>query len=419
MTNIEKYRKRELRKPIRLLLIFQVLSMSLVIIFQSEYLNLKTVPVALMLILITLTSNILISKITRGDNYILYIANMLFSIGIIMIMRISFNLGISQLKLYLIAMVGFFLAYLFLKMTITFWKDKTYFFFVICVLMFMATFIFGKTINGAKNWIKVGNYSIQMSEFTKIPLVMMIASYYYNYDKFKEMKYGKYYLNIAIYVLIGFFFLQKELGTAIVFFAIMIACQIAFDQDKKMIIGNIILAILGLIAAYFLFSHVRVRVEIWIDPWSQINDKGYQITQSLFAIASGGFFGTGIGLGHPNYVPLGYSDFIFASICEEMGIFMGICVVLLFFILFYRGIKISMGKNDIFYSSLAFSISILLSTQSIIMFLGVLKVIPLTGITIPFVSHGGSSLISSFLLLAILQICSEDTDIMEGRYEKK
>ena len=355
MTSSEKYRKKELRKPIKLLLIFQVLSMSLVIIFQSEYFNLKTVPVALMLILISLTSNILISKITRGDNYILYIANMLFSIGIIMIMRISFNLGISQLKLYLIAMVGFFLAYLFLKMTITFWKDKTYFFFVICVLMFMATFIFGKTINGAKNWIMVGNYSIQMSEFTKIPLVMMIASYYYNYDKFKEMKYGKYYLNIAIYVLIGFFFLQKELGTAIVFFAIMIACQIAFDQDKKMIIGNIILAILGLIAAYFLFSHVRVRVEIWIDPWSQINDKGYQITQSLFAIASGGFFGTGIGLGHPNYVPLGYSDFIFASICEEMGIFMGICVVLLFFILFYRGIKISMGKNDIFYSSLAFS----------------------------------------------------------------
>ena len=417
INSIQNERKKRMRKPIKLLHLFQILSMALVIIYNVEYFNKPSIIVAVLLILMTLISNLLISKITSGDNYILYIANMMFSIGIVMITRLEFSLGISQLKLYGIGIVAFFLVYLFLKKTIVFWKDKTLFYFIVCVLMFLATLLLGTDLYGARNWISILGHSIQLSEFTKIPLVMLVASFYYRYDEFSKKKFGKLYLNIAIYIFIGFFFLQRELGTALVFFVILVCSQIAYEKNKKIVIANILLASIGAVLAYFLFAHIRVRFEIWIDPWSSINDKGYQITQSLFAIASGGFFGTGVGLGNPNYIPLGYSDFIFAAICEEMGIFMGICLVLLFLILFYRGMKISIGKNDIFYSSLALAISVLFAAQSLIMFLGVLKLIPLTGITIPFVSHGGSSLISSFILLAILQICSEDTDKLEGKYE--
>lgn len=409
--------KRESFKSLNMVLImFQVLSLSLVIIFNAKNLEVRILYVSIMIVLISLFSNIIMTKVSKGDNYLIYIANMIFSIGIIMILRLNFSLGISQLMMYIFAISMYFITYFFMRISGEIWKNKFYFFFFIAVSMFLFTLIFGKSLGGAKNWIRIGNYQIQLSEFTKVPFVLMFASFYHEYDKYKEKTLGKFYLIIATYIMIALFFLQKELGTALIFFAILICSQIAYEKNKLIILGNISMAILGLVLAYFLFDHIKVRFDIWMDPWSQINDKGYQIAQSLFAISSGGFFGTGLGLGHPNYIPLGHSDFIFASIVEEMGTFMGICIVFLFLILFYRGIKISLKQTDVFYKTLALVISVLFASQSIIMFMGVLKLIPLTGITIPFLSHGGSSLTSSFILLALLQVSSESSRL-EGHNE--
>lgn len=399
------------------LILFQILSLSLVIIFNAKNLEARILYVSILIVLISCLSNIIMAKISKGDNYLIYIANMIFSIGIIMILRLNFSLGLSQLMMYIFGMSLYFITYFFMRISGDIWKNKFYFFFLLAISMFIFTLIFGKSLGGAKNWIRIGNYQIQLSEFTKIPFVLMFASFYSEYGKFKEKTFGKYYLIFATYIMIALFFLQRELGTALVFFAILICSQIAYEKNKLIILGNISLAILGLVLAYLLFDHIKVRFDIWLDPWSQINNKGYQIAQSLFAISSGGFFGTGLGLGHPNYIPLGHSDFIFASIVEEMGIFMGICIVFLFLILFYRGIKISLEQTDIFYKTLALVISVLFASQSIIMFMGVLKLIPLTGITIPFLSHGGSSLTSSFILLALLQVSSESSR-MEENYEK-
>lgn len=191
-----------------------------------------------------------------------------------------------------------------------------------------------------------------------------------------------------------------------IFFALMIGSMFVFEERYLLVVINIILAFIGLLMAYYLFSHIRIRFEIWLNPWDSYNDKGYQIIQSLFAIASGGFFGSGIGLGRPDIVPVSTSDFIYASVVEEMGIFMGIFVVLLFILLVYKSFKLAMVNQDTFYSSLAFSIGIIFAAQSIIMFGGVLKIIPLTGITTPFMSYGGSSLLSSFILFAVLQLIS-------------
>ena len=194
----------------------------------------------------------------------------------------------------------------------------------------------------------------------------------------------------------------------LIFYSIFIALQFIYEENRKLILYNLLLFIVAGVAGYFLFDHVRIRFQIWLDPWKYIDNKGYQITQSLFAIATGGFFGTGIGLGHPDFIPEVYTDFIFSAICEEMGIFTGIGVIMLFLILVYRGFKIAISQDDKFFRIVALGISILFGIQSFIIFGGVLKLIPLTGITIPFVSYGGSSMVSSFIALGILQVASEE-----------
>lgn len=226
-------------------------------------------------------------------------------------------------------------------------------------------------------------------------------------------------MNLVIFVFIGFLFLQKDLGTALIFFGTMILSQFVYDRDRKLILINLLAMVVGSIIAYFLFSHVRIRVATWKDPWSDIDATGYQITQALFAMASGGLFGSGIGLGRPDFIPVAESDFIFSAICEEMGIFMGIAVVLLFMILVYRAIKISLIQKDKFYSILAFCIGILFALQTFIILGGVLKLIPLTGVTLPFISQGGSSMIAGFILLGCLQYSGEEIKYGDELDEEK
>jgi len=166
------------------------------------------------------------------------------------------------------------------------------------------------------------------------------------------------------------------------------------------------------VIGYFTMSHVEVRLTTWINPWADISGKGYQITQSLFAIAGGGFFGTGLGLGNPQYIPEVHTDFIFSAICEELGTFGGMAVVLLYFILTYRGFKIALTIKDPFRKIVALGITLIYGYQTFIIVGGVIKLIPLTGVTLPFISYGGTSLISAFIAFGIMQAISKKT--LEG-----
>ena len=203
------------------------------------------------------------------------------------------------------------------------------------------------------------------------------------------------------------------MGTVVIFYGLFLCLQFIYEEDRRLIFLNIGLFLISAAFGLYLFDHVKIRVLTWIDPWKYIDNKGYQITQSLFAIASGGFFGTGIGLGHPDFIPEVHTDFIFSAICEEMGIFTGMGVIMLFLILVYRGFKIAINQEDQFYRIVALGISILFGIQTFIIIGGVTKLIPLTGITIPFVSYGGTSILSSFISLAILQVASENLDLRE------
>lgn len=405
------------RRPRDLLLVFELLTVLLLFLFNNTNVDKYIVILFLGLILIIYISNFILGKVSTGDNYLFLIVSMLMTIGIITIYRINPDLGIKQLVWILVGISVFYITYFAIR-GLRKLEKLTLIYLGISVLLFLATAIFGREINGAKNWIKIGSFSFQPSEITKILLIFLIASYYtdFQYKIDKRFKYRPYVLMVVVYFLIGLLFLQRDLGTAVIFWSIFTGVQFIYEEDKKALFINIGLMAIGALAGYFLFNHVRVRVDIWLNPWTEKNiyGNGRQIVQSLFAIAEGGFFGTGVGLGYPKLLPVVESDSIFPLICEEMGIFAGIGIIMLFMLLTYRGIKIAIKQEYKFYRILAICVSILFAVQAFLNIGGMIKLIPMTGLTLPFISYGGTSILSSFMALAILQVASED---MSYKYE--
>lgn len=394
-----------------LLLLFQILGLFLVISRDIANFNKTKFYFMIGLLSFVYISAKLVQKFTSGDYYVVLIANMLFSIGILEIYRLSPGMAFRQIIWFCIGNVAFWVVYLILKY-VKIWNKLFYFYAFVSYALFLATIVLGKTINGAKNWIRFGeNFAFQPSEIIKIAFVFLIASFYKNRDKFERDILKRHILHFFFYTFLGFLFLQKDLGSVLVFSGVFIFAQYMYEPHRKYMFINFIILCFGAILGYILFTHVKVRVKIWIDPFKYADGMGYQIIQGFYAIASGGFFGTGLGLGRPDYIPFAESDYIFASICEEMGILMGMGIVMLFLILTYRGIKTSMEQPNKFYRYVAFCLSLIFAFQALIMFGGILKLIPLTGITIPFVSYGGSSILSSFIALGVLQYASEENII--------
>jgi len=393
------------RSPQSLLMLINILALLLLMTFNTE-LEKNTIYLAIGLIFTIFISSFVLYKISSGDNYIFLIVTMLISIGIIMIYRINPNLGFKQVMWFGIGMMVFFISYFTIKKMKN--LDKMlYLYLGISFVLFLATLIFGTKNKGATNWIIIFGSSFQPSEVIKILFIFSLASYYVNKEKYNN----KLIFLAAVYAHIGFLFIQRDLGTAMLFYLLFMSILYVYEEDRRLLLYNIAGAVVLGMLGYFMFSHVRVRVETWLNPWEDIGGKGYQITQSLFAIASGGFFGTGIGLGHPEFIPEVHNDFIFSAICEEMGVLTGIAVIFLFLIIVYRGVKITLQQQNQFFRIIALGITLMFGYQAFIILGGVTKMIPLTGITLPFVSYGGSSLVSSFAALGILQVASEELDI--------
>ncbi|HMM70360.1 MAG TPA: FtsW/RodA/SpoVE family cell cycle protein, partial [Gudongella oleilytica] len=351
-------------------------------------------------------ANYILSRLSDGDLYIFLIVSMLISIGIIMIFRISSDLGLKQLMWLVIGVGAFFGSYLMIT-KISFWESLFPVYIAAAYSFFAMTLLLGDRKHGAINWISIGGISFQPAEMTKIILVFILACFYSSRDKFNKYKYADYWMMGVIYSFIGLLFIQRDLGTAMIFMGIFTGLQYIYSNDRMAIRANLGLFTIGGITAYILFDHVKVRIMTWLNPWPYIDNKGYQITQSLFAIAEGSYFGTGLGRGNPSFIPLSYNDFIFSSITEEMGVFTGIGIIMLFMILVYRGFKIALKQDSKFYRILALGITLMFGLQSLVIIGGVTKVIPLTGLTLPFVSYGGTSVLSSFIALGILQGASE------------
>ncbi|MBU3159471.1 FtsW/RodA/SpoVE family cell cycle protein [Clostridium frigoris] len=348
-----------------------------------------------------------------GDKYILLFSNVLAVIGMGMLYRLDSTVAIKQLIFYAIGIAIFILVVVLFPSLSKFGKYK--YVYMVCTLILMSLgSIMGATTYGAKNWVEIAGFTFQPTEFGKLSLVAYLAAslQYYGIktEGNSEISKIKALIEPAIVVMIslGLMVVQTDLGSALLFFAIAITMLYIATSNFKYILICLVLFMVGGFISYQMFGHVRLRVMIWGDPWKYATKDGYQLVQSLISIASGGLFGTGLGLGHPAMVPVVTTDFIFAAICEEMGLVTGFAILILYFLLFYRCMRVPIYSKDNFTRLLAVGYSTMLAAQVLVIVGGVVGAIPLTGITLPLVSAGGSSMLITFFSLGILQKISED-----------
>ena len=420
-------------RPLLLLIAVNLLGMFLIMIHEGV--ADKTMAIlSIGMCLLSIAAYIFISLCRLGDGYLFIIISMLSSVGIIMQTRINQDNGIRQMKLYLLGVGFFFVTILLYRIFHKYFKRLTLVYFGLSMLLFAVTAIFGAVKNGSKNWIVLGGVSVQPSEFIRILFVLSLAAILTNARLPETLKKGKkekkadagekslkrMRLGIAAgiaYINAFCLFLQREWGIALLFFAIYLAFLYIYGESRLFFITNLLMVAIAAFVGVKFMSHIQVRVATWLDPFADITGKGYQITQSLFAIGTGGFAGSGIGSGSPYFIPVVSSDFIFSAICEEMGVLGGTAVIMLYFLLVYRGFKIALSSTNDFNKAVSVGLSVMLGIQTFIIVGGVIKLIPLTGITLPFISYGGSSMITTFIALGILQAISsmkgEVTDEIE------
>ena len=338
-----------------------------------------------------------------GDKYIFIFSSILSVIGMVMIYRIDTAASIKQIIWFAIGVTGFILIVVLMPDTSGFSKYKYIYLVVTLIFMAMGTFS-GTEINGSRNWVNLGGAQFQPSEFGKLFLVAYLAAELKDYKSFKNL-----IMPCAVVMAsLVFMVIQKDLGSALIFFGIAVTMLYIATSKFRYVAICFLLSAVGSVVSYRLFNHVRTRIMIWKNPWPYANDQSYQIVQSMFSIASGGLTGTGLGLGHPEYVPINTTDFIFAVLCEELGILIGFAIIILYFLLFYRCMRAAVYGNDKFSRLLAVGYSAMIASQVLVIVGGVMNAIPLTGITLPLVSRGGSSMLITFFSLGIIQKISEE-----------
>lgn len=275
---------------------------------------------------------------------------------------------------------------------------------ILGILCLASVFVIGVEQYGSVNWISIAGITLQPSEFVKILFVFFIASMLSKSRDFKQVMITTGFACLHMGVLV----LEKDLGGALIFFVIFISMIYVGTGKISYLITFIAggAAMAGLAFLLFkdrLFNHVLVRINVWKDPWADIRGTGYQITQSLFAIGSGGYFGTGLTKGSPEVIPVSESDFIFSAIAEELGVLFALFLILLCFSTFICFVNIALKVRNRFYKTMAFGFAICYMFQTFLSIGGVTKFIPSTGVTIPLVSYGGSSVLSSLVMFSIMQ----------------
>ena len=291
---------------------------------------------------------------------------------------------------------------------------------IILLLLPLAPGI-GENINGARLWVRVGPITFQPGELAKIALAIFFASYMAERaDLLRQgtRRIGRFLVLDPKYlapILVAWglslliFLFENDLGSSFLFFALFIGMLwVSTARAYYLGLGSVLFGA-GAFFALKVIGHAKDRVQNWLDPWPRYNTGGYQIVQGWFAVAAGGIFGAGPGLGSPQRIPEVATDFIFAAIAEELGLLGAGALVAAFLLIVGTGLRIAIRCERDFDKLLATGLSLILGVQSFVIIAGVLRLIPLTGITLPFVSYGGSSLVANYILLAILLRISDDS----------
>lgn len=352
-----------------------------------------------------------------ADSYLLSIVIFMSSISAVMILRLKPDLYLHQIMWIGIGLIVFLLI-VFVADKLWELLDYPYVLGLSALIIICSVLLFGTDISGNRNWIILGTMQVQPSEFAKLFIIAFLSSFLSENKnililpsrgcKFIHLPPFRFLAPLLLIwsTSILMFVSLRDLGSALLFFGIVVIMTYV-ATGKKLYVGLALFFFsISSYISYLLFAHVQTRVAIWLHPWDDPMGSAYQIVQSLFAFGYGGILGTGYAFGFPRLIPEVHTDFIFAAIGEEFGL-MGVTFLLLaYLLLFTRGMKIALSLNNEKYKLLAFGLAVTLLLQTFIILAGVTKLLPLTGITLPFISYGGSSMVSSFISLGLLYALS-------------
>lgn len=363
----------------------------------------------------------------QGDPYVLPVVQAIMALGLVFLVRISPESALRQFWWANIGQLIFYSVLWIIRDYRQLGKFR-YLWGLLAVGLLLVTLVFGFAAGGATSWLRIGGIGVEPEEFVKLALLLFMATYLEENEELLRVgtvQWGKFslpdwrtlgpFMVMAVFSL-GLLGAQKSLGTALVFYALFVfMIYVVTERVLYLGISAPIFLLVGSVG-YLLFRHVRVRVLVWLNPWQDPTGMGYQIAQSLFAISGGKILGTGLGNGiGASMVPASSTDFIFSVIAEELGFAGAMAVLVLFLIVVMRAFSISLRAKDRFGQILAAGIGILLGTETLIILAGVTKLLPLTGIPLPWVSYGGSSLIVHFILLGVLLNISNATAVGSQR----
>jgi peptidoglycan glycosyltransferase len=359
----------------------------------------------------------------RGDQLLLPIGLGLTGIGFILVERLAPNLLLQQLSWLVIATGAFCVTTLIPRDLSALARYKyTWAFLGMFLLISPLLPGVGREINGARIWVGIpGVAQFEPWELVKLALVIFFAAYL---DEYREVLSSRrigpiplppipYLIPIVGMWLVAMLVMvfEKDLGATLLFFGIFLAMVYVATGESFYVLLGILMLVAGGFVAYHLFNHVAARIDVWLSPFdSDLRfDQAYQLTQGLFSLANAGLLGAGLGNGMPERIPVVWSDFVFAAFTEEVGFVGALALLALYLVFVYRGMLIALRAPTTFLRLLAAGLSFIIAFQTLVIVGGNAKLIPLTGITLPFVAYGGSSLVTNFMLVALLLRVSDIT----------
>ena len=401
---------------------FVILLFAMVLVNQDETLSLKSLAVPLGLFVAFVAAHIATRLFAKNaDPAILPIAFALSGIGIAFVTRLAPDLATRQVMWLFLGIALMVATLVIVRHLDSLVRYKYTFMLAGIVLLIMPLFpIIGHAESGSQIWIKIGGFSFQPGELAKICIVIFLASYLAQNREMLSVftvRAGRFRLPdlhtlapllIMWVISFGIVVFERDLGSALVCFVLFLIMLYTASGKKLYPILGILLAAVGCVVLYTCFSHVQIRVQTWLDPFADAQDTGYQLCQAIYSLADGGLFGVGIGNGLAESIPVVESDFIFAAIAEETGLLGGAAVLLLYLCLAIRGFATAARAKSDVSSFMAVGLTVIIVLQAFIIVGGVTRLIPLTGITLPFISQGGSSLLSAFISIGLLLRCGDE-----------
>ncbi|MBK7897602.1 MAG: FtsW/RodA/SpoVE family cell cycle protein [Anaerolineaceae bacterium] len=358
------------------------------------------------------------------DPYLLPLVGLLTGWGIVLQDRLAPNFLVRQV-VWVVLGTAVLASIALLPRNLRWLRRYRYTLLLLGIGLLVGTLLFGINPTGAtvaEYWLRLpipflSPVYFQPSELLKLLLVIFLASYFDEREAVGQLGVNGRLPHISylapLLLMWGFCMVllvwQRDLGAATLFFIVFLSLLYLATGDWRVVVGGVGLLLLAGIFAYFAFSLVTLRIDAWWNPWPDADDRAFQIVQSLYAVAAGGIWGQGVGQGFPQYIPVVHSDFAFAAIAEEWGLIGSLGVVGLFALLAHRGMRLALLAERPFRRYLAAGITILLAAQAFLIMAGVTKLLPLTGVTLPFVSYGGSSMLISHVMAGLLLFLSTKT----------